>query len=68
MTTWLFDLGNSRLKCAPLEGALPGEIVEAAHDGENFTDGWVGRLPMRIDTAFVSTVAAAIRRPCGQGC
>jgi type III pantothenate kinase len=60
MTTWLFDLGNSRLKCAPLEGGVPGDIVEAAHDGENFADGWPARLPMRIDTAFVSTVASTV--------
>jgi type III pantothenate kinase len=58
MTTWLFDLGNSRLKYAPLEDGLPGEIVEAVHDGENFIDGWAARLPTRIDTAFVSTVAS----------
>ena len=58
MTTWLFDLGNSRLKCAPLAAGSLGKVIEVTHDGENFTDGWTSRLPMRIDTAFVSTVAS----------
>ncbi len=58
MTTWLFDLGNSRLKCAPLHDGLPGEVIEATHNGEGFIDGWAARLPIRIDTAFVSSVAS----------
>ncbi len=58
MTTWLFDLGNTRLKCAPLQDGRPGEVIEAEHDGENFIDGWAARLPGKIDTAFVSSVAS----------
>ncbi len=58
MTTWLFDLGNTRLKCAPLQDGLPGGVIEATHDGENFVDGWDARLPDKIDTAFVSSVAS----------
>jgi type III pantothenate kinase len=59
MTTWLFDLGNTRLKCAPLQDGLPGGVIEATHDGENFIDGWATRLPGKIGTAFVSSVASA---------
>ena len=33
MTAWLFDLGNTRLKCAPLhvDGSI-GETLAIAHD------------------------------------
>lgn len=62
MNTWLFDLGNSRLKCAPLcDGAVGkgvvGEVLEIDHDGSNFANGWTDRLAPRIDNAFVATVA-----------
>lgn len=62
MSTWLFDLGNSRLKCAPLcegrvgEGAV-GEVLVVDHDGDEFDSGWVECLPPQIDTAFVASVA-----------
>ena len=37
MSRWLFDLGNSRLKCAPLhdDGSL-GEVVALAHEQTEF--------------------------------
>ena len=72
MSTWLFDLGNSRLKCAPLCEGRVGEAAVAAaavataavatvfdidHDGEDFARGWAERLPSQIDTAFVASVA-----------
>ena len=61
MSTWLFDLGNSRLKCAPLgEGigeAAVHAVLEVDHDSDNFARGWVERLPPRIGTAFVASVA-----------
>jgi type III pantothenate kinase len=67
MSTWMFDLGNSRLKCAPLcegrvgegavgEGAV-GKVLDVHHDGNDFDSGWVERLPPQIDTAFVASVA-----------
>jgi type III pantothenate kinase len=62
MSTWLFDLGNSRLKCAPLQsdGAPAStQLVEIAHDGMDFADGWVAQLPSRFDAAFVASVAGA---------
>ena len=31
MSAWLFDLGNTRLKCAPLQGVRPGAVRALAH-------------------------------------
>ena len=59
MTEWLFDLGNSRLKCAPLQGdGAIGAVVGIDHDGAAFAPGWEELLPERIDVAFVCGVAA----------
>src|SRR6476646_2534666 len=60
MSTWLFDLGNSRLKCVPLQpdGTLAlAQLIEIAHDGTALPDGWIARLPEGIDVAFVASVA-----------
>jgi type III pantothenate kinase len=76
MSEWLFDLGNTRLKCAPLQadGAI-GALVGIAHDGTACAPGWEERLPERIDAAFVCSVAApgltlalldALARRCGR--
>ncbi|HRN63017.1 MAG TPA: type III pantothenate kinase, partial [Luteimonas sp.] len=63
MSDWLFDLGNSRLKCAPLldDGSV-GEVRVFAHDGSAFEAGWAARLPARIDAAHVASVAAPALR------
>lgn len=59
MTRWLFDLGNSRLKFAPLDDAgRVGEVRAVAHDGQGFDPGWRERLPARFDLALVASVAA----------
>ena len=60
MSEWLFDLGNSRLKFAPLDGAgdRVGDIQACAHDGEDFGTDWAGTLPPRIEVAWVAAVAA----------
>ncbi|WP_166212450.1 type III pantothenate kinase [Cognatiluteimonas telluris] len=61
MSTWLFDLGNTRLKCAPLEG--DGIVVERArldiaHDGARmFPATALDGLPSRFENAFVASVA-----------
>jgi type III pantothenate kinase len=58
MTTWLFDLGNSRLKCAPLraDGEADVDAVrEIAHDGSAFASFDV--LPPVFELAFVASVA-----------
>jgi len=63
MSQWLFDLGNSRLKCAPLhvDGGI-GEVLAIEHDGGAFADGWQARLPMRIEAAHVTSVASPALR------
>lgn len=59
MSTWLFDLGNSRLKLALLDGGGQiGEVVAINHDGARFEPGWLDRLPARFDVACIATVAA----------
>lgn len=59
MTTWLFDLGNTRLKCAPLrdDGGL-GEAVAIAHDDAG---AWLDALPGG-DAACIASVASEARR------
>jgi type III pantothenate kinase len=56
--TWLFDLGNSRLKFAPLRDGGVGDIVAIEHDGTGFARGWDAGLPSQLDTACVAAVAA----------
>ena len=59
MSTWLFDLGNSRLKCAPLQAdgrIAAASLLEIGHDGESFEDTFA-RLPPHFDTAYVASVA-----------
>lgn len=56
MSTWLFDLGNSRLKCAPLEEGRAGTVVAIPHDGHRFADGWEQALPPRCDRACIASV------------
>jgi len=59
MSAWLFDLGNTRLKHAPLlaDGSL-GEIAGAAHDGLQFAvANWDAVLPAAIDVAWIASVA-----------
>ena len=60
MSRWLFDLGNTRLKCAPLadDGRI-GEVHAIAHDGVGFEHGLACVLPARLDEACVASVAAA---------
>jgi type III pantothenate kinase len=59
MSEWLFDLGNTRLKCAPLQGdGTIGAAIAIAHDGVAFAPGWDAQLPARIDAACLGSVAA----------
>lgn len=57
MSDWLFDLGNSRFKFAPLHGAVVGEVQALAHGAETMTAGTLEALPQG-DTAWVASVAA----------
>ncbi|HEV7271776.1 type III pantothenate kinase [Pseudoxanthomonas sp.] len=65
MTQWVFDLGNSRVKCAPLRAdGRPGEMHAFAYD-----DALVASLDQAIpatatcesSTAIVASVASPIR-------
>lgn len=59
MSRWLFDLGNSRLKAAPLlaPGRI-GPVMAFGHDGTRFEPGWDAALPARIESAAVASVAS----------
>ena len=59
MSTWLFDLGNTRLKCAPLltDGGIGDRLAIAHDDG---TD-WLDALPSG-SVACIASVASDARR------
>ena len=60
MSRWLFDLGNTRLKAAPVDArGCVGEVLAIAHDGGAFAAGWDAALPARIESAAVASVAPA---------
>ncbi len=57
--TWLFDLGNSRLKCAHLRGDGPqGEVLALDHDAGRFVEALQRTLPARADRACLASVAS----------
>lgn len=61
--TVLFDLGNTRLKYAPLrEDGRPGEAFAIAHDGAALPTGWDAALPARFEAAALTSVAAPALR------
>lgn len=59
MSRWLFDLGNSRLKCVRLhaDGSL-GEVLALGHDESSFVEQLRLRLPAKADAAFLASVAS----------
>lgn len=57
MTAWLFDLGNTRLKCAPLLDGRIGEVIALPHREGDLAAALAGTLPERIDVAHVASVA-----------
>lgn len=63
MTTFLFDLGNTRLKYAELrdDGSL-GDIVAVAHDGDALPADWDAALPARFEAAALTMVGATALR------
>jgi type III pantothenate kinase len=63
VSRWLFDLGNTRLKCAALhdDGGI-GEAIAIPHDGIGFATGWSDALPAAIEAAFVASVAPVALR------
>lgn len=58
MTAWLFDLGNTRLKCAPVtaDGTV-GTPIALSHRQEDVAAAIALHLPARIDVAYVASVA-----------
>ncbi len=54
---WVFDLGNTRLKCAPLDPAGTVGKVIALEPGEPGLAALAARLPARIDVAYLASVA-----------
>jgi type III pantothenate kinase len=67
MTTWLFDLGNTRLKCAPLHGdGRIGPVHAIAHEAldspDAIADALARALPARLDVAHVASVASEAQR------
>jgi type III pantothenate kinase len=57
MSDWLFDLGNSRFKYAPLQGVRAGDVQAWPHGAEAMPETAIDALP-RGDTAYVASVAA----------
>ncbi|MFC0676804.1 type III pantothenate kinase [Lysobacter korlensis] len=63
MSEWLFDLGNTRLKCAPLlaDGRV-GEVQALAHREADIAAELERVLPARIDVAHIASVASEALR------
>lgn len=63
MTTFLFDLGNTRLKYAALrdDGSL-GTVVAVAHDGDALPASWDAALPARFEAAALTMVGSVALR------
>jgi type III pantothenate kinase len=62
MSDWAFDLGNTRLKLAPLGPGGVGTVSAFAHDGQRLDPAWLGGLPPRIEVAWVASVGPAAVR------
>jgi type III pantothenate kinase len=58
MSTWLFDLGNSRLKWTRWKRGGFDAVDALAHDGAAFAGEWEAHLPGHVDVAVVASVAA----------
>lgn len=58
MNAWLFDLGNTRLKCAPLVDGAPGDVQALPHAQTALEAALEAALPARFDVAYVASVAA----------
>jgi len=54
---WLFDLGNTRLKCARLLDGRCGDVVAIAHGESDFADRLDALLPERGGVAHLASVA-----------
>jgi len=59
MRRWVFDIGNTRLKCAPLgdDGRI-GQVTALTHGDHRQLDQIEALLPQRGDCAYVCSVAS----------
>nr|MBA3487661.1 pantothenate kinase [Lysobacter sp.] len=56
MSTWVFDLGNTRLKCAHLHSdGRRGEVLAIPHREAGLAAAMAERLPARIEVAHVAS-------------
>lgn len=63
MNQWLFDLGNTRLKCAPLGAdGRPGEVQALDHTAADLGAALDAALPVHFDVAHVASVASEALR------
>lgn len=64
MSTWLFDLGNTRLKCAPLRAdGRPGPALALSHREEDIAAALADALPEEsIEVAYLASVAHPAQR------
>ncbi|MGO1072141.1 type III pantothenate kinase [Lysobacter sp. CA199] len=64
MSAWLFDLGNTRLKCAPLRAdGRPGAALALPHREEDIAAALAQALPPeRIEVAYLASVAHPAQR------
>lgn len=61
MSQWLFDLGNTRLKCVRLlEDGRLSEVVALGHDASGFVDALRAYLPAEASSAVLSSVASPV--------
>jgi len=57
-SSWVFDLGNSRLKFASVdETGRVGPVTAIGHDGQEFVAGWAHALPADMTVACIASVA-----------
>lgn len=62
MSDWLFDLGNTRLKLAPLERGGPGAVAAFPHHEGGLSPAWAAGLPACFEVAWVASVGPAALR------
>lgn len=64
MNHWLFDLGNSRLKCAPLhaDGTL-GPVAALGHDESGFIAALDRAVPPRAELGMATACLASVASP-----
>ncbi|MBF6024985.1 type III pantothenate kinase [Lysobacter niastensis] len=59
MSAWLFDLGNTRLKCAPLgHDGRAGLAIALPHREEDVAQALAQALPERVDVGYLASVAS----------